>query len=568
MEILVVEAESGDADLLQSTLERIPDPSSIERTGTIASACVALQGRSFDVVLLDLNLPDSVGLETVRALRRANGSVPIVVMTGDDDEELARAAVTLGADDYLCKSRQRPRSILRAISYAIRHRRLALDGQIDEPRSTAEPIGRERFLIDLAAAIEHAEYTQSTGAMLAVAVDRFDEIGATLGQPGADLLLETLNRRITAALRRADLVFRVGDEFCVICDHLAKGHGRTLLDRKLAEERSAEQIADRVRRTLAAPIEVAGHSVAASLSVGVALFPADGESPAAIESKAREALDEARGRGHDQTRFFSEHSRERLRSYHDLQDQLETALQREQFEVFYQPRLVDANGAIHSIAAVLLWRHPEQGLVAAQKFMPFAREHNLAGRIEDLMLATVGDTIDQWRLVLESSRRVMVEISPSHFLDPGFPGHVSEVVASRGIDPALLEIGFNESVLLQDPGQSLENIHRLKDVGVRLSIADFGAGQSSLQSLTHLPIDSLNISTALTDRLGYQKTAALVRSIATLAHNLQMSVTASNVSGPTQAAELVAIGCDALQGDSLAAPMSGRQMAGYAAAVV
>jgi diguanylate cyclase (GGDEF)-like protein len=540
MDILVVEDNPQDAELLKLTLRRIPEVPNITHKDSVAAACSALRHTVYDVVLLDLNLPDSDGLATLRQLQQANDAIPIVVMTGYDDEDLAREAVHLGAEDYLVKGSGTPTSIIRSLNYAIERNHTAKElrylAHHDALTGTAN---REDFNLELERVIARAERTESPAAVLTLNVDRFRSINDTLGHAGGDKLLRELAHRVKAALRRSDTLARLsGDELAIVLDGVDS-------------ERDIEVVTERLHQVLHEPLSVNEHKISATASIGVAIFPADGRTGNELMASAAKALQRAKETGRNRTKFFREDVEERLQRRRHAREELETALSSQQFEVRYQPRFELGTQNVHSVAASLYWNHPTKGLLESRRFLSSADEENLVADVEHQGINLVLDQIGAWALEHRNLPIVTIRIATSHFLSETLPARIAEMLELRRLKPKNLELAINESALTEQPGRAIENMTKLHDLGVRIGIADFGSGFSPLSYLTYLPIHSINLTQTTVSALGDARHAAVARAIVNLARDLGIVVTAEGVSQETQLAQLNDLHCDVVQGDFL-----------------
>jgi diguanylate cyclase (GGDEF)-like protein len=540
MDILVVEDNLQDAELLKLTLRRIPEVPNITHKDTVASACSALRHTVYDVVLLDLNLPDSDGLATLRQLQQANDAIPIVVMTGYDDEDLAREAVHLGAEDYLVKGSGTPTSIIRSLNYAIERNHTAKElrylAHHDALTGTAN---REDFNLELGRVIARAERTGNQAAMLTLNLDRFRSINETLGHAGGDKLLRELAHRLKAALRRSDTLARLnGDELAIVLDGVQN-------------ERDIEVVAERLHEAVHEPLTIDQHKISATASIGVAIFPSDGRTGAELIASSAKALQRAKETGRNRTKFLREDIEERLLRRRHAREELHAALSNQQFEIRYQPRFELGTQNVHSVAASLCWNHPTKGLLEARRFLPSADEEGLVAAVEQQGVNLVLDQIGNWALEHRDLPIITMRVTTNHFLTETFPAQIEDMLELRHLKPKTLEIAIHEAALTQQAGRAIENITKLNELGVRIGIADFGSGFSPMSYLTYLPIHSINLTPAIVSSLGDARHAAVARAIVNLARDLGIVVSAEGVAQQSQLAQLNDLRCDIVQGDFL-----------------
>ncbi len=549
MDILVVEDNPQDVELLKLTLRRTAEPPQITHRDSIAAACSALRESLYDVVVLDLNLPDSDGLATLRQLQEANDSVPIVVMTGYDDDELGREAVHLGAEDYLVKGSGTPASIMRSLSYAIERNHTANElrylAHHDALTGTPNP---EDFVREVERVIARTERTWGMAAVLTLNVDRFHVINETLGHAGGDEFLRQLAYRLETTLRRVDTLARLsGDEVAIVLDGLQN-------------ERDAEVVADRIQQALRKPLVIRGHEISATASIGAALFPADGRTAAELMASSATALARAKSSGRNRTTLFGEDAEERLQRRRTMRGELTAALANSEFATRYDLRFELGTRTVRGISASLCWNHPTQGLLEAGSFLPGAEQENLGALVEEQAIGLVLDQIGAWAREYEDLPTVAMRVVPSHFLAPTFPERLGEMLRARGLSPKSLEICVTETIMVQRPGRAIENIKKLNDLRVPVGITDFGSSFSPFSYLTYVPISSIDLSARMVNALGDPRHAAVARAIITLARDLGMVVSGEGLVLRSQLAQLNDLRCTILQSDSATGTLDGKSM--------
>jgi diguanylate cyclase len=549
MDILVVEDNPQDVELLKLALRRTADPPQITHKDSIAAACSALRESLYDVVVLDLNLPDSDGLATLRQLQEANDSVPIVVMTGYDNEELGREAVHLGAEDYLVKGSGTPASILRALSFAIERNHTANElrylAHHDPLTGTPNP---EDFVREVERVIARTERTWGMAAVLTLNVDRFHAINETLGHAGGDEFLRQLAHRLETTLRRVDTLARLnGDEMAIVLDGLQK-------------ERDTDVVAERIQEMMRKPLVIRGHEISATASIGAALFPADGRTAAELMASSATALRRAKLNGRNRTTLFGEDAEERLQTRRKMRDELTTALANGEFAPRYDLRFELGTRNVRGISANLCWNHPRHGLIEARSFLPGAEQEQLAATVEERGISLVLDQIAAWAHEYERLPTVSLRVVPSHFLAATFPERLAEMLHLRGLDPKSLEICVTEAIMVQRPGRAIENIKKLNDLGVPVGITDFGSSFSPFSYLTYVPIRSIDLSARMVGALGDPRHAAVARAIITLARDLGMVVSGEGLVLRSQLAQLNDLHCTILQSDPAMGAVDGESM--------
>jgi diguanylate cyclase (GGDEF)-like protein len=470
-------------------------------------------------------------------------------MTGYDDEDLAREAVHLGAEDYLVKGSGTPASIIRSLNYAIERNHTAKElrylAHHDALTGTAN---REDFNLELERVLARAERSSLQAAVLTLNVDRFRSINETLGHAGGDKLLRELAHRLKAALRRSDTLARMNaDELAIVLDGIDS-------------ERDVEMVTERLHQAVHEPVSVDAHKVSVTASIGAAIFPADGRTSVELFASANQALRRAKETGRNRTRFAREEVEERLSRRRGTREELRSALASQQFEIRYQPRFELGTQNVHSVAALLYWKHPAKGLLEARRFLPSAEEEQLAVDVERQALNLVLDQISSWALERRDLPVVAVRVATSHFLAADFPDELEQMIDLRQMKAKMLEISVSETALAEQPGRAIENLTKLAESGVRVAIADFGSGFSPLSYLTYLPIHSINLTPAIVSALGDTRNAPVARAIVILARVLGLLVGAEGVEQDAQLAQINDLHCDVVQGDFLIGVLDAESM--------
>ena len=386
-------------------------------------------------------------------------------------------------------------------------------------------------------------------AVLYVDLDRFKFINDTLGHHVGDLLLQQAARRLEGTVRAADTLARPGgDEFVAVLFGI-----ETVRDAEIVGERIMEAMRD--------PFQVKGHELFASASVGLSVFPEDGEDAATLQKHADVAMYEAKNRGRSRfQRFGSEMncaSSERL----EIENQLHWALERGELQLYYQPQFQLPSRQLGGVEALLRWNHPKWGLVLPGRFVPVAEE---SGLIIPMSLWVLQEACRQhrlWRRMGYPPVKVAVNVSATQFMRSNLAEKVAEVLAAHEMEPCFLEVELTEGVLMRDAEDSARQIAELRALGVRISIDDFGTGYSSLSYLQRLPIDDLKIDRCFVQGIDRAAgTQPLVQAIVGLAHGLHMTATAEGVETENELAVVHALGCDKVQGFLLGRPLPAEQM--------
>ena len=395
---------------------------------------------------------------------------------------------------------------------------------------------RALFNETLAHAIAQAARHNRALAIFFLDLDRFKYINDTLGHSAGDRVLQEAARRLRASVRASDLVARLGgDEF-------------VLLVEEFLEPADLEDVAAKVLAAFAPTFTIDEQEVALSVSVGVCTYPDGGSDAETLVANADIAMYRAKDLGRGRFCFYTPElnhlSQERL----SLEAGLRHALERDEIEVFYQPKIDFGSGHVTGVEALIRWRHPQLGLLLPDKFVPLAEELGVIVPIGTWTLRRVCEKARRWR-ELGMPLPVAVNLSASQFHQRELVGDLTAILAATGVPPETLEIEITESMVMRDPERSLEAMQALHAMGVRLTIDDFGTGHSSLGYLKRFPVDRLKVDQSFVRELPHNgDDVAITRAVIALAHSLKMSVVAEGVEHQDQFDLLRREGCDEFQG--------------------
>jgi diguanylate cyclase (GGDEF)-like protein len=527
--------------MLRTALE---DRVELVHVEALSEACAQMGDVGPACVLLDLSLPDAVGLEAVTQMQAAAPDIPIVVLAGLDEEHLALNAVQRGAQDYLIKGRMDEVLISRSIRYAIERKRaeVALAHQALHDPLTGLP-NRALFLDRLEQALARAQRSSVGIAVLFLDLDRFKVVNDSLGHEAGDRLLTDLANRLRDVVRPADTVARFGgDEFTILCD--------------VRGERDAVLIAERVAAAIEAPFTLNDNEAFLTASLGIALTT--GREDARAEALIRDAdaaMYRAKERGRSRYELFDLALRTRAVDRLEIENALHRALDRGEFRVFYQPAIDLRTGELMGVESLVRWQHPTRGLVGPDQFIALTEETGLIVALGSWVLREACRRWTHWEESGTSTPRMSVNLSTRQLAQPDLVDVVADVLGETGMDPARLSLEITESTVLEDTESALNTLEALKRQGVRISLDDFGTGYASLALLKRLPVDELKIDRSFVMGLGRDpQDSAIVSTVVGLTEALGLVAIAEGVETPAQAEELRRIGCRFAQGFYFARP--------------
>ena len=393
-------------------------------------------------------------------------------------------------------------------------------------------------------AIVRAQRTGQSLALLFVDLDHFKKVNDSLGHTAGDRLLQAVTARLLSCGRKEDTIARLGgDEFIFLLEDVRQ------------EDRVAA-FARKIVKTLAAPFQVENHECFVTASIGISLFPKDGEDAETLLKNADTAMYRSKDNGRDNIQFYAHDMHIRVLERLTMEQDLRHALERQELELHYQPQMDLRQSRIVGVEALLRWRHPQRGLISPLDFIPLAEETGLIETIGEWVLQTACQQAKAWQREGLPALRMAVNLSPRQFLRPGMVNRVGRILQETDLAPQHLDLEITESLLMKDVEGSIVTMHALKAIGVRLSIDDFGTGYSSLNYLKQFPIDQLKIDKSfLHEIVTSQDDAAITLAIIAMAHSMRLTVIAEGVENETQQRFLRANQCDEIQGYHLSRPV-------------
>jgi diguanylate cyclase (GGDEF)-like protein len=374
-------------------------------------------------------------------------------------------------------------------------------------------------------------------AMLFIDLDRFKLVNDTQGHSAGDRLLKDAAKRLTQCIRGGDTACRFGgDEFGAIVSELAKPGDAGL-------------VAQKVLDSISLPFQLDGQEVFISASIGITLFPDDGDNPEALIMNADTAMYRAKEQGRNTYQFFTREMNERARHRVNMEAALRTAVERREFLLHYQPKIDLSSGAICGFEALLRWQHPDRGLLLPAEFVPVMEETGLIVPVGTWVMRKVCEQIGAWRASGLQVQPVTLNLSARQFQQKDLEATVRCILRETAVEPALVQFELTESLLMQDPGAAARTLRGLKEAGVSTSVDDFGTGYSSLAYLKRFPLDALKIDRSFVHDITIDPDDAMITlGIIALAHSLRLKVVAEGVETREQLDLLARYGCDEVQG--------------------
>lgn len=562
--IMLVDDEPVLMEVLQAFLEDNGYSQFITVEDSRAALGLICQERP-DVLLLDLKMPHVDGFEILSAVRSSEGfaQLPVIVLTSSSDAPTKLRALELGATDFLAKP-------VDASELALRLRNTltvkAYQDQLTYYDALTKLPNRKLYLDRLGWLLKTARRENQRMAILDIGLDRFKKINDSFGPAWGDVVLKEVAARLVASVRDSDVVSRTGgselwrglarvggDEFSMVLPGVEPHDGAVF-------------IASRIQDALQAGIPVAETEVFVTASVGIAVYPNDGDEADVLVRNAGAAKAYAKIERPGRSYFYSPEINERAQQRLSTEAALRHAIEQKDFVLHYQPKVDLKTGRVSGCEALIRWQTPDNELVFPDKFIGVAED---AGMIVEIGEWVIGEACRQqaaWCQQGAGDFMISVNVAGPQFRHDNLDKTIHAAARSAAMRPERLRLEITESMLMGDAENFIGRLHRLRASGPTLSIDDFGTGYSSLSYLKRFPVDELKIDRSfIVDMLQDKDDGAIVRGIIALAHSLGLTVVAEGVEEREQVEFLDSLGCEMIQGWYFSKALSADEFAAYAA---
>jgi diguanylate cyclase (GGDEF)-like protein len=550
--ILIIDDDEQIRALLKESLSRESDCTTV---GSAEDALALLRSINFSLVLSDINMGAISGLDLVPRVLKQSPDTVVVMISGQQTIESAIEAMHVGAFDYITKPFDL-RHVDAAVRRALFHHQLLKDKRQYETH--LEDLVRERtaevehlayydrltglpnrvlFADRCAQALAIAQRSQQTVGMLLVSLDRFKKVIDTLGHEAGDDLLKEVAARLRTCAGEGETVGRFdGDEFALLLPQVNEANDLAEISRGIGE-------------ALQPSFHLEEREVYLTASIGISLFPSDGEDSATILKNAGAALYRAKQMGGSNYQFYTAGLNAQALKRLALDTSLRRAVEKEEFITYYQPVVNFASGEIVGLEALVRWQHPDLGVLLPAEFISLAEDTGLITTIGDWVMREACAQTRKWQRNGHRNLRIAVNASARQLRRADFSERVMQILRETGLDPGCLELELTETSIMENAESAAKLLSELRRMGVKIAIDDFGTGYSSLSYLKHLPIDILKLDQSfVSGATSDADDAALVIAIVTLAHNLRLRVIAEGVETEEQLAFLRLLRCDEGQG--------------------
>jgi diguanylate cyclase (GGDEF)-like protein len=518
---------------------------------TMKDAVGVLGQQEYDLVFLDLNLPDGYGLSLVKTVNSVVPDKPVIILSGNEDTQLMLEAIEHGAQEYLPKDQLNAGAILRAIRYALDRKRMeARLIHLSNHDSLTGLANRTLCKDRLEHALARARRQNTSVALMFIDLDYFKSINDTFGHEIGDQVLKQAAGRLRECVREDDTVARLGgDEFIVILEGLQS-------------DDVVSYVAEKIIEALSKVFVVGEFEVHITASVGISVHQGLDEVDADQLMKYSDiAMYQAKSEGRNDVKYFTNAMRSASKRRIFLERSLKDALHNKEFVLAYQPQL-DYSGRLIGAEALLRWQHPQLDLLMPGTFLPLLLESNQIFAVNEWILQTACMQWKRWLdegLVPEDSS-VSINLDARQFGQKNLIELVERALSTSGLRGEQLDLEITENLLMKNTDKNIQILNELKKLKVSLSLDDFGTGFSSLSYLKYFPVDRLKVDrTFIKNILIEPSDRAIAASVITLANKLQIEVLAEGVDNKEKAELLYEYGCNLFQGFFYGKPLFPRE---------
>lgn len=524
-----------------------------------------------DLIICDVMMPGLNGFDVLQYLQdhEVTEAIPFVFLTAKAEKQDMRQGMQLGADDYLTKPFTK-NELLGAIAArlskfsSIQQR---YNDQLKESQEQLRQLANQDSLTNLPNQLalrdifnsvvqkSLSSFQKQSGedgepliAVFCVGLDRFYRVNESLGYEYANLLLQAIAERLSKLIKQKGTVIRLNSfEFCIILDPLK--HKQEVL-----------RVSQEILAGFSNPFSIDQQDIFIGLSLGLAMYPRDDLEIAQLLQNANTAMLRARSQGGNQAQLYSVALNLGQSNLISLETDLRYALERNELEVYYQPKMDLQSGKITGAEALLRWSHPERGSVSPSKFIPLAEETGLIEPIGEFVLHEACRQLRKWQTEGLPNFRMAVNLSARQFNQLNLHQRLSRILIENNLDSQDLELELTESTLVQNAEVAIRRLKALKTLGIRIAIDDFGTGYSSLSYLQQFPFDVLKIDRSFVHNIHTNEAnSAIITAIITMAHQLNLKVIAEGVESQEELEFLKKYNCDEMQGFLFSHPVSAQE---------
>jgi diguanylate cyclase (GGDEF)-like protein len=554
MKVLMVEDSEDDACLLCAELTNAGNELIHQRVDSDRDMKVALEESDWDIIIADHSMPSFSSIDALDILKRSGKDIPFIIYSNVISEQMVVAAMSHGAQDYIFKgnfTRLLP-SILRELKNAdIRRAKQQADSHIYQLAYFDELTGLpkrnlfcEKSSLMLPGVVDSGN-SNGFAAMYSLYMNHLMQINSTYGYAIGDTLIQQLAYRLSECVDDNCTLARIG------------GNKFAFFKRNMNDDHEIKKFAEKIIAVITSPFIIDTLEFYITLSIGVSSYPEGGNDASTLLNNAESARSLAKKSYENNCKYYVKAMGEASSKRLVLETSLRKAVERGELLLQYQPVIDLETKDFIAAEALVRWNHPEFGLLAPDKFIPLADETGLIIKIGEWVLQQACMQAKTWHDSSSHPISVLVNVSAVQLGQPQLKEHVASVLSKTGLHPACLELEITESVLMQDAEASINTLHELKEMGIKIAVDDFGTGYSSLAYLKRFPIDVLKIDrTFIRDLSINSDSLAIVTAITALAKSLNLTIVAEGVETKEQLEYLCTKKCDRAQGFLISKPLN------------
>ena len=490
------------------------------------------------LILLDAVMPGIDGFTTCQQIKEKGfNDIPVMMITGLDDDASVERAYEVGAIDFITKP----------IKWAVlKHRVKAVVAKVIAERKVhllayrdtlTDLPNRLLFADRLEQATMRAERSRSSMALMLIDIDDFKLVNDSFGHDAGDKLIKAVGDLISKSLRRADTIARLGgDEFAVIIEDINGAD-------------DAISIADNLTTILEHNVRLDDQETYTSASIGIAIFPEDGDDARTLLKNADTAMFRAKENGRHCFQFYKPEMSVNAMARLDLENSLKSAFENDEFVINYQPVIDIHKNEVVGVEALLRWQHPDKGMIHPDDFVSIAEESGLIVPVGEWVISNVCKQIRSWKSAGLDNQNVSINLSPRQFKEQDLVTVFTQALAENSLDGSSLSVEITERTLIDNVGEVESTLKKLRDMGIKVLLDDFGTGYASLAYLKKFPVDVVKIDEAFIAGIpDNREDTAIVNAIAGLTRGLELTLLAEGVENERQLDMLKSIGCSYAQG--------------------
>jgi diguanylate cyclase (GGDEF)-like protein len=554
MKVLMVEDSEDDACLLCAELTNAGNELIYQRVDSDRDMKIALEESDWDIIIADHSMPSFSSIDALDVLKESGKDIPFIIYSNVISEQMVVSAMSHGAHDYIFKgnfSRLLP-SILRELKNAgIRRAKQQADSHIYQLAYFDELTGLpkrnlfcEKSSLMLPGLVDSGNF-DGLAAMYSIYMNHLMRINSTYGYAIGDTLIQQLAYRLSECVDDNCILARIG------------GNNFAFFKRNMNDDHEIKKFTDKIMAVITSPFIIDTLEFYVTLSIGVSACPEGGNDASTLLNNAESARSLAKKSYENNCKYYVKAMGEASSKRLALETSLRKAVERGELLLQYQPVIDLETKDFIAAEALVRWNHPEFGLLAPDKFIPLADETGLIIKIGEWVLQQACMQAKIWHDSSSNPISVLVNVSAVQLGQPQLKEHVANVLSKTGLHPALLELEITESVLMQDAEASINTLHELKEMGIKIAVDDFGTGYSSLAYLKRFPIDVLKIDrTFIRDLSINSDSLAIVTAITALAKSLNLTIVAEGVETIEQLEYLCTKKCDRAQGFLISKPLN------------